>query len=246
MHYVENSKRYIVCAENDNYFWPIDCRDLFPDSSNSYIQISSIRSTKPTVFGKCKLSFSLQDMYIQISFVLYSDHLTSFIPVYLQERHFLLKTLGIDSPTHNTINNPLQAPPCRKALLQGLWTATLPWSLLTDNKHPYYCFLFCPALQPHRPKFFREAFCDLHSKDPTFENVVLCLTDNTTFSSSDQLYTACIPYILCLLFRPTGCLKLNLMGINLSMMCVNSFVLRGFEFKVIWIPSHFCTAPANT
>ncbi|CAO2829043.1 unnamed protein product [Amaranthus hypochondriacus] len=36
------------------------------------------------------------------------------------ERHFLLKTLGIDSPTHNTINNPLQAPPCRKALLQGL------------------------------------------------------------------------------------------------------------------------------
>ncbi|KMT07107.1 hypothetical protein BVRB_6g154350 [Beta vulgaris subsp. vulgaris] len=36
------------------------------------------------------------------------------------ERHFLLKTLGIESPSHNAISNPLQAPPCRKALLQGL------------------------------------------------------------------------------------------------------------------------------
>lgn len=36
------------------------------------------------------------------------------------ERHFLLKTLGIDSPTPNTMINPLQPPPCRKALLQGL------------------------------------------------------------------------------------------------------------------------------
>lgn len=36
------------------------------------------------------------------------------------ERHFLLRTLGIESPTQNTITNPLQPPPCRKALLQGL------------------------------------------------------------------------------------------------------------------------------
>ncbi|KAK9675827.1 hypothetical protein RND81_11G034200 [Saponaria officinalis] len=36
------------------------------------------------------------------------------------ERHFLLKTLGIDSPAHNSSSNPSQPPPCRKALLQGL------------------------------------------------------------------------------------------------------------------------------
>ncbi|XP_074274562.1 transcription factor MYB124-like isoform X1 [Silene latifolia] len=36
------------------------------------------------------------------------------------ERHFLLKTLGIESPAQNNISNPLQPPPCRKALLQGL------------------------------------------------------------------------------------------------------------------------------
>ncbi|XP_074296020.1 transcription factor MYB88-like isoform X2 [Silene latifolia] len=36
------------------------------------------------------------------------------------ERHFLLKTLGIESPAHHTVTNPLQSPPCRKALLQGL------------------------------------------------------------------------------------------------------------------------------
>ncbi|CAO2829623.1 unnamed protein product [Amaranthus hypochondriacus] len=36
------------------------------------------------------------------------------------ERHFLLKTLGIESPAQNTITNPLEPPPCRKALLQGL------------------------------------------------------------------------------------------------------------------------------
>ncbi|KAL9240873.1 hypothetical protein vseg_015045 [Gypsophila vaccaria] len=36
------------------------------------------------------------------------------------ERHFLLKTLGIDSPAHHNMNNSLQPPPCRKALLQGL------------------------------------------------------------------------------------------------------------------------------
>ncbi|KAH9610312.1 hypothetical protein KSS87_007346 [Heliosperma pusillum] len=36
------------------------------------------------------------------------------------ERHFLLKTLGIESPAHHIVTNPLQPPPCRKALLQGL------------------------------------------------------------------------------------------------------------------------------
>ncbi|KAK9707272.1 hypothetical protein RND81_07G185500 [Saponaria officinalis] len=36
------------------------------------------------------------------------------------ERHFLLKTLGIESPAPHTMNNPLQPPLCRKALLQGL------------------------------------------------------------------------------------------------------------------------------
>ncbi|XP_021746303.1 transcription factor MYB124-like [Chenopodium quinoa] len=36
------------------------------------------------------------------------------------ERHFLLRTLGIESPTQSTITNPMQPPPCRKALLQGL------------------------------------------------------------------------------------------------------------------------------
>ncbi|XP_021844608.1 transcription factor MYB124 isoform X1 [Spinacia oleracea] len=36
------------------------------------------------------------------------------------ERHFLLRTLGIESPTQNTITNSMQPPPCRKALLQGL------------------------------------------------------------------------------------------------------------------------------
>lgn len=35
------------------------------------------------------------------------------------ERHFLLKTLGLESPASNTITNPLHSPPCRKALLQG-------------------------------------------------------------------------------------------------------------------------------
>ncbi|KAL9246406.1 hypothetical protein vseg_019945 [Gypsophila vaccaria] len=35
------------------------------------------------------------------------------------EKHFLLKTFGIDSPAQNGLSNPLQPPPCRKALLQG-------------------------------------------------------------------------------------------------------------------------------
>ncbi|KAF5726805.1 MYB family protein [Tripterygium wilfordii] len=36
------------------------------------------------------------------------------------ERNFLLKTLGIESPTANTSINPSQPPPCKRALLQSL------------------------------------------------------------------------------------------------------------------------------
>ncbi|GAB4839973.1 Transcription factor [Ancistrocladus abbreviatus] len=36
------------------------------------------------------------------------------------ERHFLMKTLGIESPTRNTSSNPSQPPPCRRALVHSL------------------------------------------------------------------------------------------------------------------------------
>ncbi|XP_044487822.1 transcription factor MYB124-like isoform X1 [Mangifera indica] len=36
------------------------------------------------------------------------------------ERNFLLRTLGIDSPSPNPSTNPVQPPPCKRALLQSL------------------------------------------------------------------------------------------------------------------------------
>ncbi|KAE8719778.1 UDP-galactose/UDP-glucose transporter 3-like [Hibiscus syriacus] len=36
------------------------------------------------------------------------------------ERNFLLKTLGMESPSPNPVNNPSQPPPCKRALLHSL------------------------------------------------------------------------------------------------------------------------------
>ena len=78
------------------------------------------------------ISLGQKSIYLYLLKTIQTNHLSS---IDLQERHFLLKTLGIESPAQNTITNPLEPPPCRKALLQGLWTTILPWSLLTVNYH---------------------------------------------------------------------------------------------------------------
>lgn len=49
---------------------------------------------------------------IDLSFVLFCS--------LFQERSFLLKTLGVESPSLNPSVNPSQPPPCKRALLQSL------------------------------------------------------------------------------------------------------------------------------
>lgn len=84
----------------------------------------------------------------------------------LQERHFLLRALGMESTSmDSSTNNPSQPPACKRALLQSLWLILLLIKLtqmiLRVNKKPspppilayfrvFLTFVFFPWVH-HRP-----------------------------------------------------------------------------------------------
>lgn len=61
--------------------------------------------------------------YIFVSVSKFDQRLTTYFIAlffFLQERSFLLKTLGMESPSPNPSSNPSQPPTCKRALLHSL------------------------------------------------------------------------------------------------------------------------------